>query len=149
MCLSRALLPKLRRAAGPVEMVFCGSLAGSFPSPRLIPYGATKAFLHQFSPAIRSDELYSTSSASNITTLYMHVGGVVSASYKHPASFSTPVTDVFARHFVHCIGCGRSSVAPYWPHAAMLGLVAVLPESVLRPMLFSAMDEEVKAAKKA
>lgn len=148
MLLTRALLPKLRRVSGPVELVFCGSLAGSIPAPRLIPYGATKAFLEQFSPALRSDELYRASGMPNITTLYLHVGSVVSASHKFPSSFTTPTSEDFAQHFVHCIGCGRSTVAPYWPHAAMSGVVAALPESLLRPVLFKAMDEEMKAAKK-
>lgn len=148
MLLSRALLPKLRRASGPVELIFCGSLSSSLPIPRIVPYGATKAFLRQLAPALKSDELYRAEDTSNVSALYMDVGSVVSASHKHPASWGTPATDIFAQHFVHCIGCGRSAIAPYWPHAVMAGMVAALPESMLLSELFKAMDEEMDSAKK-
>lgn len=148
MLLSRALLPKLRRVTGPVEIVFCGSLSCSLPIPRIIPYGATKAFLRQFGPALRSDELYNALGAPNITTLCMDVGSVVTAGHKPPTSWGTPNSDVFAQHFVHCIGCGKPSIVPYWPHAVMSGMVVALPESLLLSELFKAMDEEMKIAKK-
>lgn len=148
LLLTRALLPKLRRASGPVEIAFCGSMSSLLPVPRIIPYGAAKAFLRQLSPALRSDELYRAADTPNISTIYMDVGSVASAGHKVPASFTIPSSDVFARHLVQCIGCGRASIVPYWPHALQAGMVSMLPDSLMLPELFKAMDEEFKAAKR-
>ncbi|EKM57279.1 uncharacterized protein PHACADRAFT_254970 [Phanerochaete carnosa HHB-10118-sp] len=148
LLLTRALLPKLRRASGPVEIAFCGSLSSSLPIPRIIPYGATKAFLRQCSGALQSDELFHATGTPNISTIYLDVGSVASAGHKVSASFATPSSDVFARHLVHCIGCGRASIVPYWPHALQAGMVSMLPASLLLPELFKAMDEELKVGKR-
>lgn len=145
--LTRALLPKLRRAAGPVELVFCGSLSSAMPTPRVIPYGATKAFLRQLSAALRSDELFRATRPANISTIYMDVGSVVSAIHKVPSSFTSPTSEDYAKHFVHCIGCGRPAIVPYWPHALQMVFVDWVPAWLLRPMLFNEMEGELICAK--
>ncbi|GJE93095.1 NAD(P)-binding protein [Phanerochaete sordida] len=146
--LTRALLPKLRRAAGPAELVFCGSLSSVLPVPRIVTYGASKAFLRQLSAALGADELYRAPRAPNVRTLYMDVGNVATHGHKIAAAFASPSADVYARHFVHCIGCGRDSVVPYWFHAFQLGMMGAVPSSVMLPELFKAIDLEFELAKK-
>jgi NAD(P)-dependent dehydrogenase (short-subunit alcohol dehydrogenase family) len=54
MYLTRAVLPQMvARGAG--HIVNLGSVAGSYPYPGGNVYGATKAFVHQFSLNLRSD----------------------------------------------------------------------------------------------
>ena len=145
---TRALLPKLRRVSGPVEVVYCGSLSSSLPIPRIIPYGATKAFLRQLSASLGADEKFRPAGEANVSTLYMDIGSVATLAHPKAASFTTPNAEVFSKHFVHCIGCGMPSIIPYWPHAILRSLVDVMPQSLLLQTLFKAMEEEIAIAKK-
>jgi 3-hydroxy acid dehydrogenase / malonic semialdehyde reductase len=52
--MTRALLPRMV-AAGRGHVVNLGSIAGTYPYPGGNVYGATKAFVHQFSLNLRSD----------------------------------------------------------------------------------------------
>lgn len=108
--LTRALLPKLRTARGPVKVVFVGSGGGELPLPGSIPYGATKAFLRQLSATIDADERFRQ--PSNVTTCYLLVGGVVSAGHRAKSSLFMPEAEPFAKCLVNKIGsgaeCGRS-----------------------------------------
>jgi 3-hydroxy acid dehydrogenase/malonic semialdehyde reductase len=54
VCLTRALLPGMV-ARGRGHVVNLGSVAGSYPYPGGNVYGATKAFVHQFSLNLRAD----------------------------------------------------------------------------------------------
>ena len=141
------MLPQLRRLAGPTQLVFVGSLSSGLAIPRIVPYGATKAFLRQLSAALGSDEAF-RAQRPGPTTLYMDVGSVASNAHRAAVTLTTPAADAFARHFVHCIGCGRPSVIPYWPHALQTWAVGLLPESLLQKELFKAMEGEMDLLKK-
>jgi len=52
--MTRALLPRMV-ARGTGHVVNLGSIAGTYPYPGGNVYGATKAFVHQFSLNLRSD----------------------------------------------------------------------------------------------
>ena len=54
VCMTRALLPRMV-ARGRGHVVNLGSIAGTYPYPGGNVYGATKAFVHQFSLNLRSD----------------------------------------------------------------------------------------------
>jgi 3-hydroxy acid dehydrogenase / malonic semialdehyde reductase len=54
VAMTRALLPKMV-ARGTGHIVNLGSIAGTYPYPGGNVYGATKAFVHQFSLSLRSD----------------------------------------------------------------------------------------------
>ena len=146
--LTRALLPKLRRAAGPVEVVFTGSLSSSLPCPRINPYGASKAFLRQLTRGLHSDERFRAARAANVSYSYMDVGSVATAGHKFAPSLATPAAADFAKHFVHFIGCGRAYIVPYWLHALQMVFMHAMPEVLTTPMIFQAMAEEVEAGKK-
>ncbi|KAI0684914.1 NAD(P)-binding protein [Cytidiella melzeri] len=142
--LSRALLPKLRKASGPVELVFVGSLAAELPVPCLNPYGATKAFLQQMSDTIAADERIRK--PTNVTTMYLRVGSVVSGSHRVPATLFSPSSELFAKHIVHKIGCGKRSVMVYLPHALQLWSMRLMPDSFILKALADAAEAEVKRA---
>ena len=54
VAMTRALLPRMV-ARGTGHVVNLGSIAGTYPYPGGNVYGATKAFVHQFSLSLRSD----------------------------------------------------------------------------------------------
>lgn len=118
------------------------------PIPRIIPYGATKAFLRQLSGALASDEHFRAARPPNVSTIYMDIGSVQSGGHKVASSLMTPPSDTFAKHFVHCIGCGLPSIIPYWWHAVQTASVVALPAGLLRSALFEAMEHEIEASKK-
>ncbi len=53
MCMARSVLPGMMACNGLIINV--GSVAGSYPYPGGNVYGATKAFVHQFSLNLRAD----------------------------------------------------------------------------------------------
>ena len=126
--LTRALLPKLRSAHGPAEVVFIGSFAGDSYLPRLTPYGASKAFLKQLSHALQSDERIWH--ATNVSTMYVTVGSVVSGSHRVTEGLGYPSAEAFAERMVDRFGCGRQVVVPWLVHAIQFWLVGMLPASV-------------------
>ncbi len=140
--LTRALLPKLRTARGPVELAFIGSVAGILPLPGLVPYGASKAFLQQLSATISADERFR--SPTNITTSYLLVGSVVTPGHIAKANLGTPYSEPFAKRLVAKIGSGRSVVVPWVWHAVRLWMSGFFPESVLKKGLAHAAEEELK-----
>jgi 17beta-estradiol 17-dehydrogenase / very-long-chain 3-oxoacyl-CoA reductase len=145
--LSRAVLPKLRRASGPTALVFVGSVSALLPLPGLIPYSPSKAFLRQLSSTLGADERFRT--PSNVATLYLHVGSVVSGSHAVPATFFSPTAESFAAHAVRKIGCSRREAFAYWPHALQTYPTGLLPDSVLFWTVQTAAEEEFKMSKKA
>ncbi|KAI0088352.1 NAD-P-binding protein [Irpex rosettiformis] len=140
--LTRALLPKLRQADGPVELVFIGSIAGQLSVPGLIPYGASKAFLRQLSGAIAADEQFR--SPTNVTTSYMLVGSVVTPGHIATPTLATPLAEPFAKSVVAKIGSGRSVVIPWVWHAVRLGMVGLVPERLMKKAAASAAEEELR-----
>ncbi|PSR74727.1 hypothetical protein PHLCEN_2v9606 [Hermanssonia centrifuga] len=143
---TRAILPKLRQASGPAEMLYIGSLAGERPMPHLTPYGATKSFLKQFSGSIGLDER--SGIPSNVSTVYVNVGSVVSNSHKIEANLFSPSSEIYAKSLVDKIGCGRKVLVPYLPHALQFWPTNVIPEWMLDRFVKQAMEEEMKLWKK-
>ncbi|KAI0684915.1 NAD(P)-binding protein [Cytidiella melzeri] len=142
--LSRALLPKLRKASGPVELVFVGSFGAELPLPCYNPYGAAKAFLKQMSALLTADERFRH--PTNVTTMYLIVGSVVSGSHRVAESLLSPTAESFAKHVVHKIGCGRRCVFAYVPHAVQLWAVGFLPERILLDAVANGVEAELKQA---
>ena len=125
-----------------------GSISGFLSLPRLIPYGATKAFLRQVSGSLANDELFHAARPPNVSYLHMDVGSVASASHNFPPSLTTPTAEAFARRLVHCIGCGQACVAPYWVHALQIWFMGLIPDGLARYAAFPAIEEEIAASKK-
>ncbi|KAI0340286.1 NAD(P)-binding protein [Trametopsis cervina] len=144
--LTRALLPKLRTARGPVQLVYVGSVAADMPIPGLIPYGATKAFLRQLSITLDADERFFE--ASNVSMMYLSVGSVVSNSNRVDQGLFAPDTQTFAKSLVAKIGCGKRKVFAYLPHAVQLWSTGFLPEALLNKLVADAQKEQIRVAKK-
>ena len=140
--LTRAILPKLRKASGPVQMVYIGSFAGEAHLPRLIPYGATKAFLKQLSGALASDERFRAT--TNVSTMYVIVGSVGSGSHVLAPTFFSPNSETYAKALVDRFGCGQRVIAPYWPHALQFMFVDWMPEALVSMVEMQSMDDEMK-----
>ena len=160
--LTRALLPKLRSARGPAEVVFIGSFAGDSYLPRLTPYGASKAFLKRLSITISADERFqaflrsmSTGAGnlkgrpeSNVSTMLLNVGPVASNPHKPQASFRVATPEQYARYVVRYIGCERAVVFPFFMHAVQGWASVNLPRWFNEKRMFAALLKVVNLAKK-
>lgn len=144
--LTRAILPKLRRAAGPAQMVYVGSYSSEQPLPRLTPYSSTKAFIKQLSRSLGTDERYWA--RTNVSTLCVLVGSVVSGSHPKTPSLFTPAAAPYARAMVDKFGCGRELIAPYLLHALQFWSVEIIPKPLLEKTMVQEMEEEIKLAKR-
>ena len=144
--LSRALLPKLRKAPGPAKLVFIGAFAGDVDLPYLASYCASKAFVKRLSGCLGQDErLWSP---TNVSTMYMNVGSIVSGSHKAEPSLSSPSSASFAKAVVDKIGHEDRAVVPWLPHAVQFWSVTSMPSAVMDRMLAQAMQRSLEAAKK-
>lgn len=148
--LTRALLPKLRAAPGPVELVFIGSFGGSHPMPRLVPVSPTKAFLRQFSGNLVADEHFpgplpaEGARSSNISSTYMLVGSVVTSARKVEEGLLSPSAETFAKAVVDRIGCGQPVLAPYFPQAVVFTLVDMLGQGIQEVMFRKSIQNELQ-----
>ena len=144
--LTRAILPKLRMVAGPTQIVFIGSFAGDSYLPRLTPYGASKAFLKQLSHALEFDERVWR--PTNVSTMYVTVGSVVSGSHKVVEGLGYPTAEVFAKAMVDKFACGRQVVVPWLVHAIQFWLVSVLPAIVAERTMAAEIKKEIELMKR-
>lgn len=146
LLLTRAILPQLRKVPGPTEIVYTGSRSGDVPIPTVTPYSAAKAFLKQLSAIIRADETFRH--PSNVNTMCLNIGNVISSSYKPEPSIFTPTAEVFGKHVVARIGCGRPVVFPYMFHALQAFITDLIPAAVLEREVRAEMEKQYKAWKK-
>lgn len=132
---TRALLPKLRTSRGPVELVFIGSCTASFPMPGIVPSSTGKAFIRQLDEQFRQP--------SNVTTLYLNIGGVASDQRGRKPSLFEPAPEDFAKSAVAKIGSGRSVEVPWIWHALLVWVIEFVPESLFRKMLLGIAETEM------
>lgn len=143
--LTRALLPTLRNAPGPVQVIFIGSTSGDLPLPCLIPYGASKAFLKNLSTSIHAHEHFL--STSNVEMMYMNVGNVAADWRQASASLFMPSPETFVKWAVPRIGCGRRVVSPHLPHACQLWSTGFAPAWIVDGVVKDTMLEEFRKVK--
>lgn len=127
-------------------MIFIGSFAGESDLPRLASYCASKAFVKRLSGCLGQDE--SLWSPTNVSTMYIIVGSVVSSTHKVQESLFCPSSASFAKAIVDKIGREDRVVVPWLPHAIQFWSVTSMPASSLDKALAKSMKRELELAKK-
>jgi len=109
--------------------VFVGSLAGEVSVPFICAYSGSKIFLKRAARILYEEEraLY----GSNLSFMYLNVGEVRSSGLGGEHSFARPLADEFAKGVVKSLGCGRRVVIPWYSHNIMIGILSLIPESLL------------------
>ena len=143
--LTRALLPKLRATPAPTQIVFIGSASAEMPSTCLAAYGASKAFLKHLAPTLNVDEhnWQPGSVRNNVSVLYIVAASICTAARPLKPTLFGPSAETFARAMVNRFGCGREIVTPWIPHAIQLGMLSLMPRSVLEGALKDGMKQEI------
>lgn len=133
--ITRVLLPVLKRN-GP-SLVINVSSAASYGMPYLTVYSGSKGFVDTFSYALQAEM---TATKANTEVLALRVGNVQSQGNITETDFFTPTSRVMARAGLARVGCGRTLVWGYWPHALYTSLLDIFPRSFMVPMIVNALD---------
>ncbi|KAJ7813095.1 hypothetical protein B0H14DRAFT_3090410 [Mycena olivaceomarginata] len=123
--LTRALLPVMQE---PALVLNLGSFVARVPGPLLAVYAGCKAFNMSWS---RSLAVELRAEGKQVEVMGLLVGEVQSS--KHPAleGLFVCTSRTLARSALNLVGCGRHTVVPWWRHAAILGLVECLPNTLV------------------
>ncbi|KAK3314092.1 short chain dehydrogenase/reductase [Apodospora peruviana] len=145
--LINALLPVLGgRNGGPALVVTVGSLSDG-GMPLVAAYGASKAYLMMFAKGLAMET--HIAGRNELTVQHMRIGTVtgVSHSDKPPTTFE-PDASTVARAILARVGCGRTSVVPYWGHALQSLFADYAPrwvkDRVLEDTMAKLRDENLK-----
>ncbi|KAK0719152.1 hypothetical protein B0H67DRAFT_442611, partial [Lasiosphaeris hirsuta] len=121
--LMSALIPAMVRS-GPALIINVGSMADQ-GIPLISIYGAAKSYLQTVSGAMQLDMEIA---GHDIEVLYVCAAGVTGVShYWSPPTLLIPDSTTFARAALARVGCGKTSIIPYWVHALQGYSAAPLP----------------------
>lgn len=124
--LTSTLFPALMRN-GPGLVINIGSFADE-GIPYLPTYGPTKSFLMTSSKELAREV---KCEGRDVEVLGLRVGLVSGTGLnKKPASFFEPDAADFVKAALARVGCGRTVIGAYWPHALQSGLVNMVPEFI-------------------
>lgn len=133
--LLNALVPILARNV-PALIINAGSLADS-GLPLLSSYSASKSYIRVLSDALTREMMMT---GRDVTVLYLRIASTTGVSHtRTPQTFFMPDAAKLVRASLARVGCGRTVVVPYWGHAllaVLAALVELLP-SRLREVVFS------------
>lgn len=116
----------LKRKKGAIVNIGSGA-ASILPSdPLYAVYGATKAYIDQFSRCL--DVEYKKSGIDVQCQVPLYVATKMASIKK--ASFFVPSTTTYARAGLRALGYEPRST-PYWPHSLLWALITLLPESAV------------------
>ncbi|KAK7953909.1 short chain dehydrogenase/reductase [Apiospora saccharicola] len=142
MHLMNRLIPLLKRNS-PVLIINIGSLS-AIGIPYLAPYSASKVSLMGLSTVV-AREMHIE--GHEVEVLGVRVGNVTDVSHSSAAaSFAIPRAETMAKAALSRVGCGRSNVIGYLPHALQAYSLEWLPgwvaERVIEKVAVAQRDEE-------
>ncbi|MCJ1267683.1 hypothetical protein MMC22_007569 [Lobaria immixta] len=138
--LTRAILPLLQRNQ-PGLIINIGSAAW-MGIPYLSVYSGAKGFCMAWGNSLQM-ELYAE--GQNISVLGVVIGNVQSAGNKSGATLFTPTSRVMAKAVLDRVGCGKSIVIAYLPHALQISPLGWLPEVVCQKLMINAIKSHPNA----
>ena len=121
--LTRVLLPLLS-ANSPSLIQNIGSAAAEVPGPYLAVYSGTKAFIRHWSTSLGVE---TRAEGTAIEVMCILVGMVATTPQGFTEGWLIPGPRRMAKSALDVVGCGRSAVWAYWPHALQFGGIAGLP----------------------
>lgn len=135
--MTRLLLPQLIRSQ-PALIMNIGSGASEGGAPYVSVLSATKAFIKQWSRALKAEM---AAEGHDIEVLCVMVG-MVATTADRKESFLVPSPRQMARSSLNVVGCGRSAVWGYWPHALEFGMIFSLPEWLVSKLMTGIASKE-------
>jgi short-subunit dehydrogenase len=140
--LTHRLAPQLVRSRG--RLLNVASVAGLQPSPLLLPYAATKAYIIMLSEALRHELGPRGVSVTVLAPSSMRTPFIEKTGMARARAFSLlPVFEPerVAREGVDAMMAGRSLVIPGWLNRVLARLVALLPRRLQAASVAYLLDE--------
>lgn len=132
--LTAALLPVLK-ANQPSLIINAGSYAGTWGLPYIATYTATKAYIHTFTHALRTE--LESDGFHNIEVMGSLIGDTATSRNEAADNGLKVPAAACAKGMLARVGCGETLVAPDWRHWLTGTIVTSLPESVRRRIMSS------------
>lgn len=130
--LTAALLPTLK-ANQPSLIINAGSYAGTWGLPYIATYTATKAYIHTFSRALRTE--LESDGFHNVEVMGSLIGDTATSRNEAADNGLKVPAASCAKGMLARVGCGETLVAPDLRHWLTGTLVTSLPESVRRKIM--------------
>jgi len=88
----------------------------------------------------------------DVEVLHINVGEVRSQHDKSAPTLFAPSPRRMGKAILDSVGCGRTDVCAYWPHALQVALISAIPESLLNVVMIKVAlqkkeEEEEKSRK--
>ncbi|KAK4550705.1 hypothetical protein LTR36_000284 [Oleoguttula mirabilis] len=142
--ITRALLPLLIKCK-PALILNMGSASSEIPAPWTTVYSGSKAYNKAWSRSLGAEM---KAEGHDIEVICILLGVTATAMMQKKTSLMIPSSRQMAKSSLDVVGCGRSEVWAYWPHAVQFGPVLNLPQSVIEKISIGALRNE-KAADEA
>jgi 17beta-estradiol 17-dehydrogenase / very-long-chain 3-oxoacyl-CoA reductase len=139
--ITRLLVPHLSKR--PRSLIMNISSASERGLPYLSVYSATKSYVTAFSKALAAEM---KTEKRNVEVLAIIVGSVQVTTNDLPLSIFHPSAETFARAAMERVGCGRTSVCGYLPHALQVSSMAFIPEWLATKLVIETMRARKQAA---
>ncbi|KXS97642.1 hypothetical protein AC579_1169 [Pseudocercospora musae] len=124
--LTKAFLPQLQKNV-PALILNIGSAVSDFGLPYLSVYSGTKAYVKGWSSSLHAEM---RADGHDIEIMCLLVAAVGTDYSPRPETLFEPNTRTLAKSALDIVGCGRSSVFPYWPHALQASFFQALPRVI-------------------
>ncbi|KAI0406003.1 hypothetical protein F4802DRAFT_606527 [Xylaria palmicola] len=145
-----------RSRSGPALIINIGSVTDD-GFPLVSFYSAGKAATHALHKALAREAALDDGDGGGggqLEVISHRISAVTGVSHTRAApTLLRPDARTVARAVLARTGCGRASVVPYWPHALLQGLLAVLPRRLADRLVNGAMrackrEQDDEAAEK-
>ncbi|EME80481.1 uncharacterized protein MYCFIDRAFT_30822 [Pseudocercospora fijiensis CIRAD86] len=143
--LTKALFPLLRHSHLGISLN-CGSTGGLLGVPYLATYTASKAFVHTFTEALKTELL--AEKVNNVETMGFVIGNTDSNTNKEKIPFLTVTSRECAKACLDRIGCGRTLVVPHWKHMLQVWIGDCMPEAMKRKVMGDEMRARMERERK-
>lgn len=139
--LTGALMAKLA-ANEPSLILNVGSIA-SIGMPLFPAYGPAKAMLMASTAQLAMDQVYT---GRDIEVVMMRIGLVAqTGTIVAPPSVLAPDAPTWVKSALSRVGCGRTEIFPYIPHAIQALVLQGLPDFIGRKMKIQGLEEQIEA----
>ncbi|KAF7191386.1 Very-long-chain 3-oxoacyl-CoA reductase 1 [Pseudocercospora fuligena] len=124
--LTKALLPQLQKNT-PALILNIGSAVSDFGLPYLSVYSGTKAYVKGWSSSLNAEM---KADGHDIEIMCLLVAAVGTDYSPRPETLFEPNARNLAKSALNIVGCNRSVVFPYWPHALQASFFQALPRAI-------------------
>jgi len=131
---TKHLVPLLSTHGKPALVVNTSSFVSFLPTPYMVTYSASKAFLNCFTTAL-NNEFSLDPKTAQVHSQAILVGNVQSQASPEPISLMKPSAEDFARSACKVLNDGTILRTGYWAHSLQAMFLRILPTWIVKIFL--------------